>query len=67
MKMRTAIKLDEELISYAQRVSGIKERTALIHEGLRALIQRETARRLARLCGTEPGLRPIPRRKPASA
>jgi len=67
MKMRTTIKLDEKLISGAQRVTGIKERTALIHEGLRALIQRETAHRLARLGGSEPRLRPIPRRQPASA
>ena len=65
--MRTTIKLDEKLISGAQRVTGIKERTALIHEGLRALIQRETAHRLARLGGSEPRLRPIPRRQPASA
>ncbi|GMV59093.1 type II toxin-antitoxin system VapB family antitoxin [Betaproteobacteria bacterium PRO7] len=65
--MRTTINLDEQLISEAQRVTGMKERTALIHEGLRALIQRESARRLARLAGSEPRLRSIPRRRPASA
>jgi Arc/MetJ family transcription regulator len=65
--MRTTINLDEHLISEAQRLTGMKERTALIHEGLKALIQRESARRLARLGGSEPRLRPIPRRRPASA
>jgi len=43
------------------------ERTALIHEGLRALIQRESARRLARLAATEPSLRVAPRRRARSA
>jgi Arc/MetJ family transcription regulator len=65
--MRTTINLDDALLSEAQRVTGLKERTALIHEGLRALIERESARRLARLGGSEPGLRPIPRRRPAPA
>ncbi len=65
--MRTTINLDDRLVIEAQRVTGVKERTALIHEGLRALIQRESARRLARLGGSEPRLRPIPRRRPASA
>lgn len=65
--MRTTINLDERLISEAQRITGMKERTALIHEGLKALIQRESARRLARLGGSEPRLRPIPRRRPAAA
>ena len=65
--MRTTINLDEQLLSEAQRVTGTKERTALIHEGLRALIERESARRLARLGGSEPQLRPIPRRRPEHA
>jgi Arc/MetJ family transcription regulator len=65
--MRTTINLDEQLLSEAQRVTGMKERTALIHEGLRALIERESARRLARLGGSEPQLRPIPRRRPEHA
>ncbi len=63
--MRTTINLDEELVAVAQRVTGVQERTALIHEGLKALIARESARRLARLGGTEPKLEPIPRRRPA--
>jgi Arc/MetJ family transcription regulator len=60
--MRTTVNLNEELIEEARRITGTKERTALIHEGLRALIERESARRLARLGGSEPGLRSVPRR-----
>ena len=65
--MRTTINLDDQLVAQAQRVTGMRERTALIHEGLRALIERESARRLARLGGSEPGLRPVPRRRPRAA
>ncbi|MBI4081669.1 MAG: type II toxin-antitoxin system VapB family antitoxin [Candidatus Lambdaproteobacteria bacterium] len=65
--MRTTINLDERLLAEAQRITGMRERTALIHAGLRALIERESARRLARLGGSEPELRPVPRRRPASA
>jgi len=61
--MRTTINLDEKLIEEARKMTGVQERTALIHEGLRALITRESARRLARLGGSEPQLRPIPRRR----
>ena len=63
--MRTTINLDDRLISEAQRLTGVTERTALIHEGLRALIERESARRLARLGGSEPQLAPVPRRRVA--
>jgi Arc/MetJ family transcription regulator len=63
--MRTTINLDDDLITAAQRITGIQERTALLHEGLKALIARESARRLARLGGTEPKLEPVPRRRPA--
>ena len=61
--MRTTINLDETLLAEAERVSGLKERTALVREGLKALIERESARRLARLGGSEPDLKPIPRRR----
>jgi Arc/MetJ family transcription regulator len=61
--MRTTINLDDELLAEAMRLTGIRERTALVHEGLRALIQREAARRLARLGGTEPQLEAPPRRR----
>ena len=63
--MRTTINLDERLIEEAQRVTGTQERTALIHEGLRALIARESARRLARLGGSEPRLNTPRRRRPS--
>ncbi len=65
--MRTTTNLDDELLAEARRITGIKGRTALIHEGLRALIERESARRLARLGGSEAQLRPVPRRRPESA
>ena len=61
--MRTTINLDDQLVSEAQRITGMKERTTLIHEGLRALIERESARRLALLGGTEPQLKAPPRRR----
>ncbi len=65
--MRTTINLDDELLEEARRITGMEGRTALIHEGLRALIERESARRLARLGDSEAQLRPIPRRRPESA
>lgn len=61
--MRTTINLDETLLDEAQRITGLTERTALIREGLKALIERESARRLARLGGSEPRVKPIPRRR----
>ena len=64
--MRTTINLDETLVEEAQRITGVKERTALVREGLKALIERESARRLARLGGSEPQLRPVPRRRARS-
>ena len=65
--MRISINLDNRLLAEAQRITGMKQRTALILEVLRALIQRESARRLARLGGSEPRLRTISRRRSASA
>jgi len=62
--VRTTVNLDDQLLGKAQRITGIKERTALIHAGLRALIERESARRLARLGGSEPQLQRVPRRRP---
>lgn len=61
--MRTTITLDDELVAKAQFYTGITEKTALIRFALRALIEREAARRLARLSGTQPQLKPIPRRR----
>lgn len=65
--MRTTLNIEDELLAKAQRVSGLKERTALVREGLKALIERESARRLAQLGGTEPQLLPVPRRQPDPA
>ena len=65
--MRTTLNLDDALIEEARRLTGMRERTALIHEGLRALIERESARRLARLGGSEPDLQPPARRRSDSA
>ena len=55
--------LDDELLKEAHELTGIKERTTLIHEGLRSLIQKEAARRLILLGGSEPGARRTPRRR----
>ena len=64
--MRTTINLDEELIKRAQELTGIEERTALIHEALRSLIAIEAGRRLARLGGSDPDASVAPRRRRAS-
>ena len=63
--MRTTLIIDEALLKEAQRLSGLDRKTAVVHAGLKALIVRESARRLADLGGAERGLRPIPRRRPA--
>ena len=65
--MQTTINIDDELIHEAQRLTGVSGRTAIINEGLRALIQRESARRLAKLGGSEPALQVPPRRRPKHA
>lgn len=61
--MRTTITLDEKLLAEAERLTGMKEKSALIREAFKALIERESAHRLARLGGTEPQLDPAPRRR----
>ncbi|HVA44005.1 MAG TPA: type II toxin-antitoxin system VapB family antitoxin [Acidimicrobiales bacterium] len=61
--MRTTLALDDDLLSQAQRLTGTIEKTALVREALRALIERESARRLARLGGSEPSLGDVPRRR----
>ncbi|HEY5056402.1 MAG TPA: type II toxin-antitoxin system VapB family antitoxin [Acidobacteriaceae bacterium] len=63
--MRTTIALDDDLIQEAQEYTGLTEKSAIVREGLVALIQREAARRLALLGGSQPNLKPIPRRRPA--
>ena len=62
--MRTTLNLDEELIEEARKLTGIHEKTALLHAGLQALVAREAALRLAAMGGSEPDIRPIPRRRP---
>jgi Arc/MetJ family transcription regulator len=61
--MRTTVTLDDDLMAAAQEYTGLKEKSAILRAALTALVERESARRLARLGGTEPGLRPIPRRR----
>ena len=55
--MRTTMALDDELVAQAQGLTGLKEKSALVREALKALIEREGARRLARLGGSEPDLK----------
>lgn len=62
MCMRTTLNIDDEMLRRAAKLTGIKEKTSLLHEGLKALIAAESARRLAKLGGTSPNLREIPRR-----
>jgi len=62
--MRTTLNIDDALLKDAQRLTGIAEKTLLVREGLKALIERESARRLARLGATEPQLKAVPRRRP---
>jgi Arc/MetJ family transcription regulator len=61
--MRTTLNLDDRLMEEAADYAGLKEKTALLHEGLRALIQREAAARLAALGGTDKNAAAAPRRK----
>ena len=61
--MRTTLAIDDELISTAQEFTGIIEKTALVREALKSLIERESFRRLAALGGTMPELEDIPRRR----
>jgi len=63
--MRTTLNIEDNLIDKAASITGIKEKTALVKLGLEALIARESARRLAKLGGTQKELQEIPRRKGA--
>ena len=62
--MRTTLNIDDGLLETAARLTGVTEKTALVRQGLELLVQRAAAKRLAALGGTEPDLRPIPRRRP---
>jgi len=62
--MRTTLAMDDDLVAKAQAFTGLKEKSRLVREALKALIERESARRLARLGGTERRLKASPRRRP---
>ena len=64
--MRTTLNIDDDLLAEAQRMTALRERTTLVPQALEALIERESARRLARLGGCEPDLEEVPRRRPAA-
>ncbi len=64
--LRTTLALDDELLAKAEALTGLKEKSALVREGLKALLEREAARRLARLGGTEGTLKAPRRRRPTA-
>lgn len=61
--MRTTLALDDDLLAEARAYTGLEEKTALVREALKALVEREAARRLGKLGGSQPQLKPIPRRR----
>jgi len=61
--MRTTLNIDDQLLDEARRITGMTEKVVLVREGLKALIERESARRLAKLAGSDPRLKSIPRRQ----
>lgn len=61
--MRTTLALDDDLLAEAEALTNLREKSALVREALKALIERESARRLAGLAGSEPDLEPAPRRR----
>jgi Arc/MetJ family transcription regulator len=65
--MRTTVTLDDQLLAEAGEAMGITERSVLLHEGLKLIVQREAARRLAALGGSAPELQLPPRRRPPAA
>jgi Arc/MetJ family transcription regulator len=65
--MRTTVTLDDELLARAVELIGTRDRSTVLREGLKALIERESARRLAKLGGSQPRLAPVSRRRPAAS
>jgi Arc/MetJ family transcription regulator len=63
--VRTTVTIDDQLMSEAQQLTGVNEKAVLVREGLKALIERESARRLSALGATEPKLEAVPRRRGA--
>jgi len=64
--MRTTLNIDDDLLQQAVELTGVKEKTALLREGLKALIERESAKRLALLGGSEPAIKFVSRRQSGS-
>ncbi|CAN5808740.1 MAG: type II toxin-antitoxin system VapB family antitoxin [Thermomicrobiales bacterium] len=65
--METIVDLDEKLLERAIRISGIEKKDEVLREALTALIDREAARRVIELAGTEPNLMVPPRKRPNPA
>lgn len=63
MHMRTTLNIDDQILEKAALLTGVKEKTSLVHLGLEALIARESSKRLAMLGGTEKDIQSIPRRR----
>lgn len=63
--MRTTLAIDDDLLAKARLFTGLDEKSAIVREALKALIERESARRLARLGGSEPEAAAAPRRRPS--
>ena len=61
--MRTTLKIDDQLLAKAQQITGVTGKSVLVQEGLKALIERESAKRLARLGGSQSNLHSVPRRR----
>ena len=66
MNIRTTLNIDEQLLKVASELTGISEKTSLVRMGLESLIAQESRKRLAALGGSQPNLKPIPRRRPSS-
>lgn len=62
--MRTTVTLDDDLVEAAGQAIGVAERSVVLREGLKALIEREAARRLVRLGGSDPAAAVPARRRP---
>jgi len=67
IQMRTTLNIDDDLLERAMELSGVKEKTALVNQGLELIIARESGRRLWKLGGSQPDLKPIRRRRSAIA
>jgi Arc/MetJ family transcription regulator len=62
-RMRTELTLDNDLLEAARELTGLRDANSLVHAALTTLVERESARRLARLGGSQPELKPVARRR----